>query len=181
MRLARRRVRGVAGAFLSTGVEGVRSMSSNFVRGRLARAVERTREAILRPTLGRSLTVASLLAACADGPRAEAPPPPAAPAPYEVHTPPGSRVVPPRLVKGFAPKCTPDAIAHQLDVWVKVGCIVARDASMRECRVLEGHPFMNDNTLRAASSTRFEPATLDGEPVDFPLLMPFHFVCVRGR
>lgn len=156
-------------------------MSLNFVRGRLARAAERTREAVLRPTLGRGLVVTSLLAACANGPQAEAPPPPAASTPDEVHTPPGSQVVPPQPVKRFAPKCTPDAIAHQLDVWVKVGCIVARDASMRECRVLEGHPFMNDSTLRAAASSRFEPATLDGEPVDFPLLMQFHFVCVRGR
>jgi TonB family protein len=94
---------------------------------------------------------------------------------------PGNQLVRPRFVKGSFPPCPPEATAHQLDVQVRLECLVTTEGATRDCRVLKGHPLLNDTSLRAASTFRFEPGKMNGKPADVWLGIPFRFACVQGK
>lgn len=94
--------------------------------------------------------------------------------------PPIKRMTRPRLVQGAYPRCSPEATAHQLDVRVLVECVITVEGTTRDCQVRRGHPLLNAISLQAAFASRFEPATVNDQPVDVMFGIPFHFACVQG-
>jgi TonB family protein len=87
----------------------------------------------------------------------------------------------PILVQGASPRCSPEATAHQLDVRVLVECVITVDGTTRGCRIRSGHPLLNEISLQAAFASRFEPATVNDQPVDVAFGIPYRFVCVQAK
>jgi TonB family protein len=66
-------------------------------------------------------------------------------------------------------------------VRVLIECVITVDGTTRDCQVRSGHPLLNETSLRAALASRFEPATVNDQPVDVAFGIPYRFVCVQGK
>lgn len=95
------------------------------------------------------------------------PPPPAretkpAPAPIRVTT----SVQEGRLVHKVIPTYPFAAKMARISGTVRLQAVVARDGSVRELQVVEGHPLLVNAAVEAVRQWRYRPAMLSGEPVE---------------
>lgn len=76
------------------------------------------------------------------------------------------RLIPPRALEKVAPSYTEDARKSRIQGVVIVQTVIESDGSLSRIRVLKGlHPSLDKATVEAIRQWRFEPATLEGEPV----------------
>jgi protein TonB len=47
-----------------------------------------------------------------------------------------------------------------------VRCVVSSDGTVHDCKVLKGLPFMDRSVTYALERRRYQPATLQGKPLD---------------
>jgi len=72
----------------------------------------------------------------------------------------------PRVVEKVMPSYPPEAREARLQGVVIVTAVIAEDGSVGEVEVLKGLPMgLSESAVEAVKQWRFEPATLDGEPV----------------
>jgi len=70
------------------------------------------------------------------------------------------------IISGPEPEYTQEAVERGVQGQMTVRCVVAHDGSVRNCRVLKGLPFMNASVVDALERRRYQPATVQGKPVD---------------
>jgi TonB family protein len=70
------------------------------------------------------------------------------------------------MISGPEPEYTQEAVERGVQGQMTVRCVVAHDGSVRNCRVLKGLPFMNASVVDALERRRYQPATVQGKPVD---------------
>ena len=96
-------------------------------------------------------------------PEPRPPPPPPVPVAVEFD---GTTMNGPAMISGPEPEYTQEAIERGVQGQMTVRCVLAHDGSVRNCRVLKGLPFMNASVLEALERRRYQPATMQGKPVD---------------
>ena len=96
-------------------------------------------------------------------PEPHPPPPPPAPVAVEFDE---ATMRGPAMISGPDPEYTQEAVERGVQGRMTVRCVVAHDGSVRGCRVLKGLPFMNASVVEALQRRRYEPATVQGKPVD---------------
>lgn len=72
----------------------------------------------------------------------------------------------PVFVSGPDPAYTRAALDREVEGLMVVACVVTREGLVRDCRVLQGLPFMDAAVVKALERRRYRPATLKGEPIE---------------
>jgi len=90
------------------------------------------------------------------------PPMPSAPERIRV----GDQVEAAKLI--FQPKTEypPQAEREHIQGSVRLEAVISKDGTMRDLKVLSGHPLLVKSALQAVQRWRFQPALLNGEPVE---------------
>lgn len=138
--------------------------------------------------------VAAFLTAMSQSPSAQdAPPAPTSPAqtpaaastpatPPDVYTVGRDRVAPPRVVSEVKPRYTPEAIGNRIQGKVRLRGIVERDGTVSAISVVESLDAtygLDQAAIDAFKQWRFQPGTLDGNPVRVMVAMEMVFA-LRG-
>ncbi len=76
------------------------------------------------------------------------------------------RMTPPKMVSGPALSYTEKALEREVEGLMIVKCVVTTEGNVRECRVLQGLPFMSESIVRTLQTRRYSPALLQGKPVE---------------
>jgi protein TonB len=91
----------------------------------------------------------------------------------------GNVTVPVNLVR-VDPAYPQPAVAAKLEGTVILECIIGRDGSVREPRVVRSaHPILDRAAVDSVRRWRFRPATLNGEPVDVYFHLTVRFALSR--
>lgn len=78
-----------------------------------------------------------------------------------------SLMTPPRRLSGPDPEYTEQAREKEIEGAMVVKCVVTAQGIVRDCRVIQGLPHMNEAVVRALLRRRYEPARLaNGAAVD---------------
>jgi protein TonB len=77
----------------------------------------------------------------------------------------------PVFVSGPDPAYTRSALAREVEGLMVVACVVTREGQVRDCRVLQGLPFMDAAVVQALERRRYRPATQNGVAVE----VTYHF------
>ena len=84
----------------------------------------------------------------------------------------------PEAVKRVAPRYPEDARNARIQGTVMVQALVGRDGEVKEVRIRESIPMLDEAALDAVRKWRFKPATADGEPravwVSIPVKFTLH-------
>jgi periplasmic protein TonB len=99
-----------------------------------------------------------------DGPATAYEPPPALPqprAPLKI----GGQIVAPRRLRSVAPVYPAFAQQARVEGAVVIEAVIGEDGHVREARVTEGKPLLNDAALTAVRQWTFTPTRLNGQPV----------------
>ena len=101
------------------------------------------------------------------------PPPPARPVQKVVHV--GGRVKAPRQTYSVNPPYP--LLAHDAHIWgtVVVEAVIDEHGNVVQARVVSGHPLLIDAALKAVVQWKYEPTTLNGQPVSVELQVQVHF------
>jgi protein TonB len=81
-----------------------------------------------------------------------------------------------RKVSGPEIEYTPKALEREIQGTMIVKCIIGYDGRVRDCRIIQGLPFLDMAVLSALSHRRYEPVTANGTPVEveYTFKIPFH-------
>jgi periplasmic protein TonB len=108
------------------------------------------------------------------------PPPPVAKAPATPAPAPrirvGGKVEMGRLISGPRPEYPPLARAARISGVVKLQAIIAVDGTIMNLHVVAGHPLLVSAALAAVKQWRFQPAFLNGIPVEVATDIEVNFV-----
>jgi protein TonB len=104
-------------------------------------------------------------------PSVAAPPPPAAPAPVRV----GGDVKPPRLVSTVLPIYPAMAKTAGIQGSVVIQTSVEKDGSIKDSKVVSGPPMLRQAALDALRQWKYQPGTLNGEPVPVEITVTIQF------
>jgi protein TonB len=96
-----------------------------------------------------------------------APPPPAAPVRIRVST----GVQEAKLIRRLQPNYPPIAKQARIQGTVQLEAIIARDGTIQNLRVLDGHPLLAQAAVEAVQQWRYEPTLLNNEPVEVVTLI----------
>lgn len=91
---------------------------------------------------------------------------------------PGSGATPPTLLHGVDPKYTTEAMRNKVQGVVKLEVVVEADGSVKDVRVLQSLDRVSGLDLEAiktAREWRFRPATFQGKPVPFIVIIEMTF------
>ena len=104
-----------------------------------------------------------------------APTPPPAPRPLQKIVRVGSGVKPPRQTYSADPVYPP--IARETHTWgtVVVDAVIDEHGNVVQARVVSGHPLLMDAALKAVLLWKYEPTTLNGQPVSVELQVQVRF------
>jgi protein TonB len=104
-----------------------------------------------------------------------APTPPPAPRPVQKIVRVGSGVKPPRQTYSANPVYP--LLARETHIWgaVVVDAVIDEHGNVVQARVLSGHPLLMDAALKAVLLWKYEPTTLNGQPVSVELQVQVHF------
>ncbi len=104
-----------------------------------------------------------------------APTPPPAPRPVQKIVRVGSGVKPPRQTYSADPVYPP--LARDSHIWgaVVVDAVIDEHGNVVQARVVSGHPLLMDAALKAVLLWKYEPTTLNGQPVSVELQVQVHF------
>lgn len=92
------------------------------------------------------------------------PPPPMAEAPKRIRV--SSGVQEAKRVRYVEPVYPPIARQARIAGTVQLDAIIARDGTIQNLRVIEGHPLLVQSALQAVQQWRYEPTLLNNEPVE---------------
>src|SRR6266436_5503899 len=103
------------------------------------------------------------------------PTPPPAPRPLQKIVRVGSGVKPPRQTYSADPVYPP--IARETHTWgtVVVDAVIDEHGNVVQARVVSGHPLLMDAALKAVLLWKYEPTTLNGQPVSVELQVQVRF------
>ena len=103
-----------------------------------------------------------------------APPPPAA-RPVRKVVRAGGIIKAPRQTYSVNPAYPP--LAHEAHIWgtVVVDAVIDEQGNVVSARALSGHPLLIDAALKAVVQWKYEPTTLNGQPVSVVLQVQVHF------
>jgi len=88
----------------------------------------------------------------------------------------GGEVTEPKKIDGQAPKYTEDARSTNTEGTVVLRLVIRSDGTVTDAEVLEGLPFgLAEAAVDAVKTWRFEPSTLDGEPVAVSYIITVRF------
>src|SRR5712672_4306450 len=109
------------------------------------------------------------------GTRTSAPTPPPAPRPVQKTVRVGSHIKPPRQTYSADPVYPP--LARESHIWgtVVVDAVIDEHGNVVQARVVSGHPLLMDAALKAVLLWKYEPTTLNGQPVSVELQVQVHF------
>lgn len=95
------------------------------------------------------------------------PPPPEAPKRIRVST----GVQEAKLIRKVLPTFPSIARTARITGVVQLEAIIARDGSIQNLRVVDGHPLLSQAAVEAVSQWRYEPTLLNNEPVEVVTLI----------
>jgi periplasmic protein TonB len=75
-------------------------------------------------------------------------------------------MTPPAMISGPSPQYTQKALDREVQGVMIVKCVITLEGVVRECRVLQGLPFMDRAVVEALERRRYRPALLQGRPVE---------------
>lgn len=104
-------------------------------------------------------------------PSVAAPPPPAAAAPVRI----GGDVKPPRLVSTVLPIYPAMARAAGVEGRVVIETSIEKDGSIKDSKVISGPPMLRQAALDALRQWKYQPGTLNGEPVPVQITVTIQF------
>jgi TonB family protein len=78
-----------------------------------------------------------------------------------------------KLINEVQAKIPEEAIRNHLSGQVVVELIVGVDGNIKESKVVEGNPILSAAVIEALKQWRFAPTTLDGDPVEVDLRVPY--------
>ena len=87
----------------------------------------------------------------------------------------GGNVMEAKLVRRILPDYPRLARDMRMAGTVKLVGIVSRDGTVRELKVLEGHPLLVRSAVAAVMQWLYTPTLLNGEPVDVIAPIEVHF------
>jgi periplasmic protein TonB len=107
------------------------------------------------------------------GTAAPTPPPVPRPVPKVVRV--GGHVKAPRQTYSVNPAYPP--LAREARIWgtVVVDAVIDERGNVVQARVVSGHPLLIDAALKAVLQWKYEPTTLNGQPVSVELQVQVHF------
>ena len=87
----------------------------------------------------------------------------------------GSGVKPPRQTYSADPVYPP--LARETHIWgtVVVDAVIDEHGDVVQARVVSGHPLLVDAALKAVLLWKYEPTTLNGQPVSVELQVQVRF------
>ncbi len=91
---------------------------------------------------------------------------------------PGSGAQPPTLLRGVDPKYTTEAMRAKIQGVVTLEALVGPDGSVRDVRVVKSLDRANgldEEAMKTARQWRFRPATYQGQPVSFLVIIEMTF------
>ncbi len=103
------------------------------------------------------------------------PTPPPQPRPVQKIVRVGSNLKAPRLTYSVDPAYPP--LAREAHIWgtVVVEAVIDEHGNVVQARVVSGHPLLMDAALKAVLQWKYEPTTLNGQPVSVELQVQVHF------
>lgn len=84
----------------------------------------------------------------------------------ETKAPPHHEVTAAVLLKRIAPEYPKKARKQHVEGTVRLHVIVAKDGSVGNLKIISGDPLLVDAALKAVRQWRYQPALLDGKPVE---------------
>jgi protein TonB len=91
---------------------------------------------------------------------------PAPPKPTQTRIKQGGNVTAAKLVNRVQPMYPPLARQTRISGTVRLHAIIGKDGSVQQLEVLSGHPLLVRSALDAVQQWRYQPTTLNGEPVE---------------
>jgi hypothetical protein len=82
----------------------------------------------------------------------------------------------PRLVDSRAPLMTSYAHEHRLQGMILSKCVITGTGALEDCCIVKGVDGLNGMVLEAVRTWRYEPATVDGRPVEVLYIVPVKIV-----
>ena len=119
--------------------------------------------------------IGGVLGGLSGGTGTAVPTPPPAPRPVQKVMRVGSGVKPPRQTYSADPLYPP--LARDTHIWgtVVVDAVIDERGNVVQARVVSGHPLLMDAALKAVLLWKYEPTTLNGQPVSVELQVQVHF------
>ena len=88
---------------------------------------------------------------------------------------PGGNVVPPQVLHNVNPRYPETAKGLGVQGLVMLEAVIDSHGVVGDVTVKNGHPALSQAAIRAARQWKFEPATLDGEPVSVYFALAVNF------
>jgi protein TonB len=101
------------------------------------------------------------------------PPPPKPKTPKRIRV--GGQVVAAKLISKPDPIYPPLAKMARIQGMVKLEAIIARGGTVKDLKVISGHPLLVKSALDAVQRWRYQPTLLNGEPVEVITEIDVHF------
>ena len=79
------------------------------------------------------------------------------------------------LIKRVPPVYPEEAIKHRLGGVVRLHVIIAKDGSVQNIRVVEGHAMLIQAAIEAVKQWKYQPTLLDGKPVEVDTVIDVNF------
>jgi periplasmic protein TonB len=92
----------------------------------------------------------------------------------------GSNLKAPRQTYAVNPVYPPLAREGRIVGTVVVDAVIDEHGNVVQARVLSGHPLLIDAALKAVLQWKYEPTTLNGQPVSVELHVEVHFLGSKG-
>jgi periplasmic protein TonB len=104
-----------------------------------------------------------------------APPPPSQPQPTKRVVRAGSLVKPPRRTYSIDPEYPAALRLTRIAGTVVIDAIIDERGNVVQARAVSGHPLLLGAALRAVEQWKYEPSSLNGQPVSVELEVEVHF------
>jgi periplasmic protein TonB len=92
------------------------------------------------------------------------PPPPKPQAPQRIRV--GGQVEAAKLIFGPKPEYPPLAKMARIQGTVRLEALIAKDGTIKDLKVMSGHPLLVKSALSAVQQWRYQPTLLNGQPVE---------------
>ncbi len=104
-----------------------------------------------------------------------APPAPSQPQPTKRIVRASSLIKPPRQTKSVGPEYPPLVLQTRISGIVVIDAIIDQGGNVVQARAVSGHPLLIAAALRAVLQWKYEPTSLNGQPVSGELQVQVHF------
>ena len=80
-----------------------------------------------------------------------------------------------KVITEIPARVPPEAVRKHISSEVVVEVVLDVQGNIKECKSVEGDPILSAAALEAMRKWRFLPTTLDGDPVEVVLKIPYKF------